>query len=246
MAFFVNTLVFIRCLLAVAVIFGPMHARSHKYMKHFNIFLWGPCPHSYTEVIYCFECLYGQRGTFTWLSKLFFKFHLMHGWYTYAGAHPFEFQSVKVKHMLWPHSVAASLGGGTKSAIDPDLKRNRMPAGSIPQGQCQAIVWTHIHLSQETLHSLCTMHCSLKENMRTLLMTAHIIFEYALRVYYMTHKTVTVWSMIEHCAFRSGLRWQEGLILLWLDKNLASPEILLLMNKKNSLIFLVVSWVLAS
>lgn len=33
----------------------------------------------------------------------------------------FEIQSVKVKHMLQPHSVAGSLGGGVTSAIDPDF-----------------------------------------------------------------------------------------------------------------------------
>lgn len=60
----------------------------------------------------------------------------------------FEIQSVKVKHMLWPHSVAGSPGGGVTSAIDPDFKRNRLPAGSVVRGQRLAVVWTHISLSQ--------------------------------------------------------------------------------------------------
>lgn len=54
----------------------------------------------------------------------------------------FEIQSVKVKHMLWSHSVARGPGGGVSSAIDPDFKRNRLPAGSILRGQCLSIVWT--------------------------------------------------------------------------------------------------------
>ncbi len=60
----------------------------------------------------------------------------------------FEIQSVKVKHMLWPHSVTGSPGGGVTSAIDPDFKRNRLPAGSVVRGQRLAVVWTHISLSQ--------------------------------------------------------------------------------------------------
>lgn len=68
----------------------------------------------------------------------------------------FEIQSVKVKHMLWPHSVAGSLGGVVTSAIDPDFKRNGLPAGSVVRGQRLAVVWTHFSLSQlsSTLPSL--------------------------------------------------------------------------------------------
>lgn len=60
----------------------------------------------------------------------------------------FEIQSVKVKHMLWTHSVAGSPGGGVTSAIDPDFKRNRLPAGSVVGGQRLAVVWTQISLIQ--------------------------------------------------------------------------------------------------
>lgn len=60
----------------------------------------------------------------------------------------FEIQSVKVKHMLWPHSVVGSLEGGVTSAIDPDFKRNRLPAGVVVRGQRLTDVWTHISLSQ--------------------------------------------------------------------------------------------------
>lgn len=35
----------------------------------------------------------------------------------------FEIQSVKVKHTLWPRSVAGSPRGGVTSAIDPDFKK---------------------------------------------------------------------------------------------------------------------------
>lgn len=42
----------------------------------------------------------------------------------------FDIQSVKVKHMLQPHGVAGSPGGGATSAIDPVFKRKRLPAGS--------------------------------------------------------------------------------------------------------------------
>lgn len=59
-----------------------------------------------------------------------------------------EIWSLKVKHMLRHHSVAGSPEGGVTSAIDPDFKRNRLPAGSIVRGQCPAFVWTHISLSQ--------------------------------------------------------------------------------------------------
>lgn len=39
-------------------------------------------------------------------------------------------------------------GGSVTSAIDPDFKRNRFPAGSVVRGQRLADVWTHISLSQ--------------------------------------------------------------------------------------------------
>lgn len=86
----------------------------------------------------------------------------------------FEIQSVEVKHMLWPHSVAASPGGGVTSAIDPDLKRNRLPAGSILRGQRQVVVWTHISLSQLHFPQPCSLCCSLKD-MRILVMTPNFM-----------------------------------------------------------------------
>lgn len=58
----------------------------------------------------------------------------------------FEIQSVKVKHMRWHCNVAGSPEGGVTSAIDPDFKRKRLPAGSVARGQTLPIVWTHISL----------------------------------------------------------------------------------------------------
>lgn len=56
----------------------------------------------------------------------------------------FEIQSVKVKHTLWPRSVAGSPRGGVTSAIDPDFKKgNRWPAGSVARRRRLAVAWTH-------------------------------------------------------------------------------------------------------
>lgn len=87
----------------------------------------------------------------------------------------FEIQSVKVKHMLWPHSVAGSPEGGVTSAIDPDFKRNRLPAGSVVRGQRLADVWTHISLSQ--LNSLqCAPNAEVLKDIRSLIIPAKLMY----------------------------------------------------------------------
>lgn len=90
----------------------------------------------------------------------------------------FEIPSVKVKHMLWPHSVAGSPGGGVTSAIDPDFKRNRLPAGSVARGQRLADVWTCISLSQ-----LSSLQCAPSaEDIRSLIISAKLMYFLGLSV----------------------------------------------------------------
>ena len=95
----------------------------------------------------------------------------------------FEIQSVKVKHMLWPHSVTGSLGGGVTSAIDPDFKRNRLPAGIVLRGQRLSIVWTHIILRQHSSPQHAPNAVVLKDT-RSLIISTDLSYFLSLSVFY--------------------------------------------------------------